>query len=339
MSRKDFELDMDKKQMKALMKRAKRKQLLRNWIISICSSVVVIVGLFLGTTYFSQQTFERMEREVNALHMVQGPNIRFSGTLSLSNGMSGRTVMYSSYKNIEGQPVKWVDEMYESGLWNYRMKHYNGDLVRLDEEEVNKEGEAVTLPDYNVQTMQREMRFYLPFVTYKNYVNDLNNIGELQNKVAEVGLSFDKAYTAEQVVEMLPKDIQPVWFWADTYNDKKADTYVGLKDPKSGAVLNAEMAINVFGFEGSYAKVQENIKNDLTRNSKEFLYQMKYLAENSEGIPNDYFDKYYKEIKNTPPKDLPIYGVVVTGKTEELQQLQGAPYIKAAVRGVTVEKQ
>ncbi|AKR37653.1 Hypothetical protein NF53_4575 [Bacillus thuringiensis serovar indiana] len=45
-----------------------------------------------------------------------------------------------------------------------------------------------------------------------------------------------------------------------------------------------------------------------------------------------------KEIKNTEPKDLQIYGVVVTGKTEDLQSLQGAPYIKAAVRGVTVEK-
>ncbi|WP_243524812.1 anti sigma factor C-terminal domain-containing protein [Bacillus pseudomycoides] len=338
MSRKDFELDMDEKQMKALMKRAKRKQLLRNWIISICASVVVIVGLFLGTTYFSQQTFERMERQVAALHTVQGPNIRFSGSVDLSNSMTGRTIIYNSYKNIAGQPVKWANEMYESGLWNYRMMHYDGDLVRLDEEEVNKEEENIKLPDYNVQTMQREMRFYLPFVTYENYVNDLADIGELQNKVAEVALSFDKAYTAEQIVEMLPKNIQPVWFWADTYNEKNADTYVGLKDPKSGAVLNAVMAINVFGFEGSYAKAQENIKNDVTRNSKEFLYQMKYLAENSEGIPSDYFNQYYKEIKNIKPKDLPIYGVVVTGKTEDLKNLQSSPYIKAAVRGVTVEK-
>ncbi|OPD53790.1 hypothetical protein BVF97_10090 [Bacillus thuringiensis] len=45
-----------------------------------------------------------------------------------------------------------------------------------------------------------------------------------------------------------------------------------------------------------------------------------------------------KEIKNTKPKDLPIYGIVVTGKTEDLQSLQGSPYIKAVVRGVTVEK-
>lgn len=61
------------------------------------------------------------------------------------------------------------------------------------------------------------------------------------------------------------------------------------------------------------------------------------LSENKRGY-HESFRTNYKEIKNTKPKDLPIYGVVVTGKTEDLQSLQGAPYIKAAVRGVTVEK-
>ncbi|CAM4263280.1 hypothetical protein BAQ44_18370 [Bacillus mobilis] len=51
-----------------------------------------------------------------------------------------------------------------------------------------------------------------------------------------------------------------------------------------------------------------------------------------------YFRENYNEMENFKPKELPIYGVVVTGKTEGLQSLQGAPYIKAAVRGVTVEK-
>ncbi|PFM46434.1 hypothetical protein COJ45_16580 [Bacillus cereus] len=61
------------------------------------------------------------------------------------------------------------------------------------------------------------------------------------------------------------------------------------------------------------------------------------LSENKRGY-HEFFRANYKEIKNTKPKDLPIYGVVVTGKTEDLQSLQGAQYIKAAVRGVTVEK-
>lgn len=43
-------------------------------------------------------------------------------------------------------------------------------------------------------------------------------------------------------------------------------------------------------------------------------------------------------MKSFKLKNLQIYNVVVTGTTEDLQSLQGLPYIKAAVRGVTVEK-
>ncbi len=60
------------------------------------------------------------------------------------------------------------------------------------------------------------------------------------------------------------------------------------------------MASDVFGFEGNYAKV----KNDLIINSKEFLYQMKYVAENSESIPSDYFEQYYKKHKTKRPTNI-----------------------------------
>ncbi|PEA56844.1 hypothetical protein CON64_00970 [Bacillus pseudomycoides] len=339
MGRKDFDLNMDDKQMKALMKKAKRKHLLRNWIISICATIIVLVGTFSIIVYFTQENYKKMGREVNALHNIQGPNMRVYTQTELSTGLMGGTVMYSSYKNIAGQPVKWVDEIYEYSMWEVSQVNHNGNVI-LDEERSNKKDDFENMPDYNRQTMQREMRFYLPFMKYVNYVNDLENIGEMQSKVAEVALSFDKAYTTEEVVNMLPKDIQPAWFWVDTYDEKKGDSYVGLIDPKSGGVLNAVMSFNVFGFKGSHAKKMEDVQKDIKRNSEEFLSSMRFLTDdNSIGGFKDYYGKNYKEIKKMPPKDLPIYGVVVTGTTESLKQLQGVPYVKAAVRGVTVEKQ
>ncbi|MBJ8068799.1 hypothetical protein BWGOE4_46320 [Bacillus mycoides] len=106
------------------------------------------------------------------------------------------------------------------------------------------------------------------------------------------------------------------------------DTFESLLIEKSKAV---------FGFQGSYADRKKDEYEDIKRNSIGFIGSMKFLSENKGGF-QDHFRTNYKEVKNTNPKDLPIYGVVVTGKTEDLQSLQGAPYIKAAVRGVTVEK-
>ncbi|WP_242219667.1 anti-sigma factor [Bacillus cereus group sp. BfR-BA-01380] len=339
MSRKDFDLNMDDKQMKALMKKAKRKHLLRNWIISICTTIIVLAGTFSIIVYFTQENFKKMDREVYALHGIQGPNMRFYAHTKLSMGVTGGTMMYSSYKNIAGQPVKWIDEIYEYSIWGVSRVNHNGN-THLEEEVSNKKDDFEPMPDYNIQTMQREMRFYLPFMKYVNYVNDLENIGEMKNKVAEVALSFDKVYTAEQVVEMLPKDIRPAWFWVDTYDEKKGDSYVGLVDPESGGVLNAEMSFHVFGFEGSHAKKMEDVQNDIKRNSEGFLSSMRLLTDDKSVIGfRDHYRKNYQEVKNIPPKDLPIYGIVVTGTTESLKQLQGAPYVKAAVRGVMVDKQ
>jgi hypothetical protein len=62
---------------------------------------------------------------------------------------------------------------------------------------------------------------------------------------------------------------------------------------------------------------------------------MKRLSGNGQNVGN--IQQSYKNIKGNSPKDLPIYGVVVTGTTQSLQKLQGEPYIKVAIRGV--EKQ
>ncbi|MGG0292327.1 anti sigma factor C-terminal domain-containing protein [Bacillus pacificus] len=334
MGRKDFDLNMDDKQMKSLMKRAKRKQFWRNFAISIIASILVIVGSCTLIVYLKQKNFNEMERRVFAEQTVKGPNIKFYSHRKLNMGLMSDSIMYSSYKNIAGQPVKWIDEIYEYDVWGYMSRSHNGNTY-LEEGPSNQE-ESDTRIDYNIQTMQREMRFYLPFMKYENYVNDLKQIGSLKNKVAEVALSFDKAYTKDEIMGILPKNVQPVWFWVDTYNEKKRNEYGGLTDPKTGAVLNAEKSTLVYGFTGSYAKKEEDMRMDFERNSKGFIEAMKTLAEDERYMDNA--KDSYKEVKNTKPKDLPIYGIVVTGKTEDLQSLQGAPYIKAAVRGVTVEK-
>lgn len=332
MSRKDFDLNMNDKQMKTLMKRAKRKQFFRNFVISIFASTLVIIGSFTLIVYLKQKNFNEMERRVFAEQTVKGPNIKFYSHRKLNMGLMSDSIMYSSYKNISGQPVKWIDEIYEYDVWGYMSRSHNGN-TQLDEGPPEGSGTRI---DYNIQTMQREMRFYLPFMKYENYVNDLKGIGDLKNKVAEVALSFDKAYTMDEIMGILPKGVQPVWFWVDTYDEKKRDEYVGLTDSKTKAVLNAEKSTLVYGFTGSYAKKEEDMRMDFDRNSKGFIEAMKTLAEDERHM-DDAKDSY-KEIKNTKPKDLSIYGVVVTGKTEDLQSLQGSPYIKAAVRGVTVEK-
>ena len=114
-----------------------------------------------------------MERRVFAEQTVKGPNIKFYSHRKLNMGLMSDSIMYSSYKNISGQPVKWIDEIYEYDVWGYMSRSHNGN-TQLDEGPPEGSGTRI---DYNIQTMQREMRFYLPFMKYENYVNDLKELG------------------------------------------------------------------------------------------------------------------------------------------------------------------
>ncbi len=60
-----------------------------------------------------KRTKQEMDKRVYFRHSVKGPNIIFNGHTKLSMGIVSDTMMYSSYKNIQGQPVKWIDEIYE----------------------------------------------------------------------------------------------------------------------------------------------------------------------------------------------------------------------------------
>ncbi|OON64784.1 hypothetical protein BU230_14175, partial [Klebsiella pneumoniae] len=79
MGRKDFDLNMDDKQMKTLMKKAKRKQFWRNLVISVVVTLVLIVGSISLLIYFNEKNKWEMDQRVYFRHSVQAPNIIFNG--------------------------------------------------------------------------------------------------------------------------------------------------------------------------------------------------------------------------------------------------------------------
>lgn len=58
---------------------------------------------------------------------------------------------------------------------------------------------------------------------------------------------------------------------------------------------------------------------------------MKKLNANDQ-LNNDDIKNHYKNIKDISPKDLPIYGVVITGTTKSLQQLRRSLYESSCER-------
>ena len=324
MGRDEFDFDIDSSKVSTMLKKAKRRQLLKIIVISIALFIVLFFGSIIGISQLNNRAYLAMDRDVNMIRHITRPNTE-RGVAITSNGLFKSTVEYKTYKVIEGKPVKWEDEVYEYKVWNTfrRLSNVNpltiADNVVVGNERINKTSEL-----YNNQTMEREMQFYLPFASYNSYINDIEKV-KGENKVAELAISFDKPHKVSEIKKMLPEGIHPVWYWVDTYDDKKSYSIDDM----------TESAYNVYGFKAKQGDIEFGNGTE-----KDFLLAIQNGIEQKGKYYEEYKRIYdYLRGKKTKPseEDVKVIGVVVTGTAADLQKLNGQNYVKAAVLGATTE--
>ncbi|PEO71415.1 alkaline phosphatase [Bacillus wiedmannii] len=324
MGRDDFDFDIDSSKVSTMLNKAKRRQLLKIIVISIVLFIVLFFGFIIGISQLNNRAYLAMDRDVNMIRQITRPNTE-RGVAITSNGLFKSTVEYKTYKVIEGKPVKWEDEVYEYKVWNTfrQLSNVNPltitDNVVMGNERINRTSEL-----YNNQTMEREMQFYLPFASYNRYINDIEKIKD-EKKVAELAISFEKPYKVSELKDMLPEGVHPVWYWVDTYYDKKS---YHIDDMTEGAY-------NVYGFKAKPGDIEFGNGTE-----KDFLVAIQNGLEQKGKFYEEYKRIYdYLKGKKAKPseQDVKVIGVVVTGTAADLQKLNGQNYVKAAVLGATAE--
>ncbi|HHY22430.1 MAG TPA: hypothetical protein GX525_11285 [Bacilli bacterium] len=172
--------------------------------------------------------------------------------------------------------------------------------------------------------------------------------------VAEVALSLDKKYSIEEVDNLFSHyDLDVVWLAVDTGKGEDSDRYLSQFDgifgmPKwaRSAILNGTRNIEpdyeMVEKRGPFGKVVSGgYAHELTGPSEEaFKQAIAYLKENhswAEAYPHRIWDRKMKDeleyVENyVNEHGVKIFGVVVTGPTEEILKLKDHP----AVTYVTV---
>lgn len=326
MSKDSFEFDsIEKSKVTKMLKIAKRRQLTKVILISAISSILVSFLLLIGITQLNNYSFDNMSKNVAILHQITRPNTE-QGTAIINSGIFKSTVVYQNYKVIEGHPIKWEDETYQFKIWNtFRKLNPNNPLFIENDNRVSDKQSSIPNYIYNPQTMEKEMQFYLPFVSYPSYINDLGNI-KSKDIVAEMAISFDKPYTVSEISKMLPDGVHPVWYWVDTYYAKEHYKVSRI----------AETANEVYGFSTKQGQIEHGNGTE-----KDFLLGLQSGLK-EKGKYYDEYKRIYDYLRNKKKKpnetDVRIFGVVVTGTNGNLIKLENAPYVKAAVLGATVEE-
>ncbi|PIC78466.1 hypothetical protein CSV74_02780 [Sporosarcina sp. P19] len=292
---------MDSSIQKAL-KKAKIKHWVTITIISIAVCVVLLFAFNRFGNYLSAQNTMQLHEVLFLQHSISQPNVGIDSQVTANSSMFGGNIITNRSKNIDGYLIPW-STLTSSYSWFGASIDHN-ELIPGFHSSGNNNYE------YDKQTKQKVATFYHPAIKeyYDGVQNQLEDVVQLKNHVAEVAISFKEPLTMEQVRENIPQNLNIAWLYMTSEITDEALGPSGL--PVYGYV-DSELS------KESFDMFIENLKKYDERGSMEEI------------------KKYIEENENKPFNEVTILGVMLTGRTESFNELLGKDFIRGASVGVT----
>ena len=306
---------------KEILKQAKVRSNLRIGGISLgLCALVVALGLILKIQITPWLVAEKTEL-ISAQNSIYGANIMI-GSWQEKYKIVGSYAVAPKYKLMDGIVVG-------AGEVTTDFKTINDKINLGQDEDWTKNQDAQTFSYLG----QRIMKFYHPGVVYRSYAKDLEKLPQVENnKKIEMAISFDKAYTLDEVQKMLPQDITWNWSWADVYNEavqkSLSETKDNLISKLPSTILEGD---EVVGFS-----MTDKIGKTLEMPQRDFIDAINKLYKKG-GKYKQQVEWIYKEIDINAQQELKIIGVVVSGDKTSLQQLTNKNFVKASSFGVIAD--
>lgn len=300
---------------KDLINSVKRKSYFRitgvSFLVSICVFILLVLLKIQLTPFLMNQKMVAKE----LYYEIYGANI-YTGIWREQYKLVGSSATAPKYKLLNGKP-------------------FNVGEVSLDTTNIEISIGNSEYEQYSYEG-NRVMNFFHPSLPYQKYAFDLNELNKVNDgKLIEMALSFDQAYTYEEVVSMLPQDVSLQWNWVDTYSKEELD---GFKDPsltESGNLISFKEH-EVAGFP-TISKTGEKIENPL----HSFISSLD-LAVSKGGTHKEEFKHIQNVLKkghaSLTNENIEIIGVVVVGNKQQLKSLLDKNYIKSSSFGTIIDR-
>jgi hypothetical protein len=329
-----FEGNSNKHSFQRIVKKAKRKTILRNIVIS--SLVMIFLFITLGFSWLSIMRWsqENAMRDLEIFSRITSPNVEYLGYQNQGNSLFEGILYYKRYKKIGGIPIDWSEKVVTYSIFG-GVNRFTGDhapIQLIDENDGHSRY-------YDRETKQRIMEFYHPEVTYDYLRNDLRTLTNFSDEMlVEIALSFDQPITTEEVRELIPDHVNLEWFWTDTYSNEDVERLQGGEvEMEDGATVYipsfSEKAMDIYGFN--------EFKDDPSISIDRFIEDIETGLSYKRGKYADEFVRIYNQLKGETSTlsadNIHVLGVVVTGKAAELTALEELGIIRASVLGVTVD--
>ncbi|PRS23487.1 hypothetical protein C6W19_26530 [Bacillus sp. RJGP41] len=290
--------------LKDALKKAKRKQLLKIVITSIIVVLILLPILYKTGNYFATKSSTRLHGQLFLHNSIAEPNIQIDSQVTSNSSMFGGNIVTNRSKNINGYLVQW-STLTSSYDWLRSQIDYN-ELVPgfywSDTESY----------EYDKQTKNKVATFYHPSIQkyYDGVQNELGEISQMENQVAEVAVSFDHPYTFQEIQAKIPDNLNIVWLYMTS----------PIVDESNGPA-----GIEVYGFNPSDSP-KEAYKSFIESLEK---YDTIGFNETIQEFLNSNKNKKFDEVK--------ILGIMLTGQTQNFKALENQDFIRGSSVGATAQ--
>ncbi|MFP7225973.1 anti-sigma factor [Priestia filamentosa] len=290
--------------LKDALRKAKRRQLLKIIIISIIVVLITLPVLYKIGNYFAAKSSTRLHEQLFLHNEVAEPNIQIDSQVTNNSSMFGGNIITNRSKNVDGYLVPW----------STLTSSYDWLRINIDHNELipGFYGEGTELYEYDKQTKNKVATFYHPSIqkSHDGVQNDLEEISQMDDYVAEVALSFDKPYTFQEIQKQIPDNLNIVWLYMTSPVGDESKGPAGMP---------------VYGFNPS----------DLPKGA--YHRFIKSLKEYDKNGNEETIQNFLQSNKNKPFEDVKVLGVMVTGQTKNFKSLENKSFIHGASVGATAQ--
>ncbi|MGG3805941.1 sigma factor regulator N-terminal domain-containing protein [Metabacillus fastidiosus] len=285
------------------LKKAKRKQLLKIIITSIIVVLLLLPILYKTGNYFAAKSSQRLHDRLFLHNAIAEPNIQIDSQVTSNSSTFGGNIVTNRSKNINGYLVQW----------STLTSSYDWLSIKIDYNELipGSYSSDTEFYEYDKQTKKKVATFYHPSIQeYYSVENELKEISQMENYVAEVAISFNKPYTFKEIQSKIHDNLNIVWLYMTS----------PIADESNGPA-----GVPVYGFFPSdspkegYDSFIDSLKKSDTHGDDETIQE--FLNSNK--------NKQFDEVK--------ILGLMLTGQTKNFKALENQDFIRGASVGATAQ--
>lgn len=289
---------------KGALKKAKRKQLLKIIMTAVIVVLILLPILYHTGNYFAAKSSTKLHERLFLHNAIAQPNIQINSQVTSNSSTFGGNIITNRSKNINGYVVQW-STLTSSYDWIGTNIDYN-ELVP------GFYWSDTEFYEYDKQTKNKVATFYHPSIQkyHDGVQNELEEISQMENYVAEVAISFDQPYTFQEIQAKIPENLNIVWLYMAS----------PIVDESKGPAGEP-----VYGFD-PYNSPKEAYNS--------FIEALKKYDASGQ---NETIQEFLNLNKNKPFDEVKILGVMLTGQTKNFKALEDQDFIRGASVGATAQ--